>query len=188
MSYRTKRVSVWLVLGIVVVAMFAVGFIGNITSGFQNFGADEIADKLHPINEDNLYTAECLQLTDQNDGTGLVIDVDETKGIVKVSGTPSVTSSKLIGTITLDPGTYTFTAIGADAAKNSANVTLDVTGGMKVYADFTSASSGNTYYSTFTIEEETTFTINFNYTADAVIDCTVLPVIVKGTEAGNFYK
>lgn len=132
------------------------------------------------VNEDNLYTVECLELYDTNDGDGISVDVDEKKGGIKLNGTANVDKTYTVGTVTVPAGTYTLTA--CDGASR-AGVYVTASAGSTTYNfDFTPDN-------TVQISEEVTLTITIHVAEDAELNNVwILPVIVEGDEAADFYK
>lgn len=132
------------------------------------------------LNEDNLYTVECITLEDDKDGK-LEIDVNEKTGAIVLNGKSGDTEKTYeIGKIDLEAGTYTLTAI-EDVSVETVYVTITV---------------NQTVYN-FDIKGENTITIDAN-AEDCVItlhvmpkivfeDLEILPVIVEGNKAADFY-
>lgn len=159
-----------------------VALLGFVTNGFSSWSKDTVKDKLsRNLNEDNLYTVDCVTLEDSNLGNGVVVDVDEDTGVISLSGTPAADHTYTVGTIKLDKGTYTITAIEG-AALNTVYMTLKESGGNEHQFDFT---PGNT----ITIgADDTECTLEIHVKADAELGSVkILPVIVSGDEAGEFY-
>lgn len=157
----------------------ALGAVGWLTTGFSDFSKEAISDKFDkPVNEDNLYTAECMTLKDTNDGSGIIIKTNE-DGSFKVEGIASSAATYEIGTVILNKGTYTLTAVSG-GSKNTVYVSAEI-GSITVNADFT----GNTFE---IAADNTEVTLVLNVAADTEVNKTVYPVIVPGTESGKFYK
>ena len=156
------------------------GFLGWMTTGFTDFSKDGVSDRFSPsVNEKNLYSSESCTLKSGNSGDGIVITVND-DGSIKVKGKNESKTDSLeytIGSVELKAGTYTFTALEG-ASKNSALV-VAIGGDTELYADF-----GD---NTFTLEADTTLTIKLVIKPEIEINATVLPVIVAGKEAADFY-
>ncbi len=163
----------------VLVCILLVGFLGWLTSGFTDFTAESMGDKFEgKTNEDNLYTAEACELESQNDGSGIIINVDD-NGAISVKGTNNALTDATytIGKVSLKAGTYTLTAVKGGSL--STYYVEGIAGDEIVKADF----SGNT----FTLEEDSIITLRLIVKSKAEINAKVLPVIVLGTESGEFY-
>ena len=157
----------------------ALGAIGWLTTGFSDFSKEAISDKFDkPINEKNLYTAECMTLKDTNDGSGIVITTNE-DGSFKVTGSSAESVTYEIGTVTLDKGTYTLSALSG-GSKNTIYVSAEI-GSLSINADFT----GNTFE---IAADDTEVTLLLHIVKDIEVNKTVYPVIVPGTESGKFYQ
>lgn len=176
MTRKTKRT-----VGLIAVFLAAVlccGFIGWMTGGFQNFDRDYVSDKFSPkLNEDNLFKAENVTLTSKNDGYGLKFTVND-DGSIHVKGTASREYNELIGTVILDSGKYTITALNG-ASMNTAYVTA-VVGSVETPADFTNNQLNIT-------TDNTSVELVLHVLQGTEIDATIYPVIVSGEEAGSFY-
>lgn len=167
-----KKKPTW--LGVVCLVLAALTVFGVAMSLTDNFTTTDIS---RPLNDDNFYTASCMTLEDTNDGSGIIVDVKD-NGSIKLKGTASDDVDYTIGSVTLNKGTYTFTAVSG-AALNSVYVTATV--GSTVHnADFT----GNTFEIT---SDNTVVTLEVHIAADTEINKTVYPVIVSGDEAGDFF-
>ena len=175
------RKSTWRIIAIVLVAVLSLGAI-SFGTGLIKVDDDKAYDQFgKKPNENNIYTVECMTLVDSNDGRGVTVDVDERTGAIKLNGKATEDIDHDVGAVDLKAGTYTFTAIDG-AAKNSVYVTININGTEKEF-DFT---PGNT------------FEVNGDYTNCVITiyikegaelhNVSVLPVIVEGDEAQNFYK
>lgn len=165
-----KRVTWGGVLILLLVSLVGFGLIINWTNGLQEF------DMSRPLNEDNLYNADLLELESGNPGDGVTISVND-NGSFKVKGKADSDISYPIAEITLDKGTYTITALEG-ASKGGAYVMTTIAGTV-VYADFT----GNT----FTVDSETTVNLVLKIAEGTEINATVYPVIVEGDEAADYF-
>ena len=165
---------------ICLVFALAVGFIGWMTNGFQDWTKDNAKDHFtRKVNPDNLYTADVVTLESSNDGHGVAITVND-DGSIRIKGTASQQYVKVIGKVTLDKGEYTFTAL-ENASLNTVYVTA-VGGSVMTSADFTPNN-------TFTVSaDDTEVTLTLYIEKGAVVDTIVYPVIVSGNESGDFYQ
>lgn len=98
----TKKTKKWLAIGAAILAgVLLLGSVGIIT-----------LPELRERNDDNLITEESIVLESIDDkDTDVNIDVDE-NGVVKLRGKASVLCEYVYATVTLEPGTYSFTACG----------------------------------------------------------------------------
>ncbi len=170
---RSKRFN-WKAFWIGVVAVVLVLVTcGTAVSLINKYGPKD-------LNEDNLYTVECMTLEDDKDGK-LKIDVNEKTGAIILDGKSGDEDETYeIGKIDLEAGTYTLTAIEGASLE-------------KVYVTIT---ANQTEYK-FDIKGENTITLDAD-AEDCVItlhvmaevefeDLEILPVIVEGDEAADFY-
>ena len=149
--------------------------------GILKVDKDAAADKLLPkVNPDNYYSAAEIVLTTQNDGNGVSVEVNERTGAIVLNGKAEDDLTYLVGTVTLNEGTYTFTAID-EASKNTVYVKATINE-VDHYFDFT----GNTFD---IAADETEVTISICVKIGTELDnVKVLPTIVEGEESGKFYK
>ena len=182
-----KRISVnsKIIIGMLCCVLL-VGFFGWMTTGFTDFTKDSVVDKFSAeVNPKNIYHPEDCILKSQNLGDGLAVTVDK-DGSISIKGQNESKTDDVVytvGTVTLDKGIYTFTALDG-GSKSKAYVTLSRTVGSEttvINADFT----GNTFEVT---SDGTTWTIQIVIRPECSINATVYPVIVAGEEAGNYYK
>ena len=165
-------------IAVVLVMLLSFGCVMWIFGGLNNLSLDTAKDRFDKeINADNLYTAECMTLTDRNDGNGLIVTVND-NGSIHIKGTADEDTTYAIGTVSLEAGEYTFTALDGASLK-SAYVYLDLNG-TPIKADFT----GNT----FTVVEDSTVQLSITVKKGTEINATVYPVIVSGTEAASFFN
>ena len=167
---------------IVAVCMAAMLFLGFATAGFTQWSTDEIKDNVsRKVNPDNYYTVECLALEDKNTGSGVKINVNEKNGAITIDGVAEVDITETVGTVTLDKGTYTLTAIpGASTATVYMTATVNGT----VYKfDFNPSN-------TISIAaDDTDVVLKVHIEEDAELNnVVVLPTIVEGNEAGSYWK
>ena len=166
-----KRVTWGGVLILLLVSLVGFGLIINWTNGLQEF------DMSRPLNEDNLYSADLLELKSGNPGDGVAFNVND-NGSFKVKGKADANVSYKIADITLDQGTYTITALEG-ASKGGACVEIDMLGST-YHADFTD----NTI---IVVEDDTTITLTLKISEGTEINATIYPVIVEGNEAADYF-
>lgn len=167
------------IIAIILGVVFVLGAIGFGTGLFRV--DEEKQDEYfgRKLNEDNLYTLECITLQDSNDGSGVKVDVDEKKGGVLLNGTASVDMTYTVGKLNLAAGQYTITAL-ENASLAGIYVTLDVNNTSYNF-DFT---PGNTI--TLEADSEATITIHIAEGVE-LSGVWVLPVIVAGETSGDYY-
>lgn len=182
MSYRTKNTSLWIVIGIVVVSMLVLGFIGNITGGFQNFEAEYIREKLYPVNKDNFYqdsTITNMQLQEGAFSNGLTV-TKNANGSITVEGKASSDVKMPICTVSLaNGGYYTITAL-ENFIPDTCYVSVEY-GETSVNADFSDTRTIN-------LTGATDLKLYFNVDKGTTVNVTLYPVIVSGNEAGSFFE
>lgn len=166
-----------IILG-VVLCLGAVGFgVGLIK--LDEDKQDEMFGK--KVNENNIYTVECMTLTDMNDGNGVTIDVDEKRGGILLNGTATKDMEFTVGTVSLKEGVqYTFTALES-AGRSTIYVVLD-TGTEDIYSDFTPSNTFDQVVDT----DSALIIINIKEGTE-LDNVWVLPVIVEGDTAESFY-
>ena len=175
------RKSTWRIIAIVLVAVVALGAV-SFGTGLIKVDDDKAYDQFgKKPNEDNIYTVECMTLEDSNDGNGITVNVDERTGAIKLNGTASVDMTYVVGKVNLKAGEYTLTAIDG-AGKNTVYATISIDG-TEYDFDFTPANTikPNADYNDCQIK------IYIKEGAE-LHNVTVLPVIVEGDEAQDFYK
>ena len=170
-------------LVIIVMIMAIVLLFGAVAAGMGILVVDKdtAADKLLPkVNEANYYSSADVTLKTQNDGNGISINVNERTGAIELDGKAEDDLTYVIGTVTLNEGTYTFTAI-ENASKNTVYVKATVNG-VDHYFDFT----GNTFD---IAADETDVTLTLCVKVGTELNnVKVLPTIVEGEESGKFYE
>ena len=177
MKKSTKKTLI-----IVVIAMAATMLLGFATSGFTNWNKDDMKAQFEKqVNPDNFYTVECL--TDNlkaNDGNGVYFEIDEETGAIVADGVAQDDYEVEFATVKLNKGKYTITAI-EDASYASIYVDGKI-GDTQVKVDFT----GNTFD---VAGDNTTLTLTLHIVKGTKLNnVKILPVIVSGEEAGDFYK
>ena len=178
--FKNKKNRTITIIVAVLVSVLSLGAVAGAT-GILKFDKDVAADKLLPsINPDNFYSNVELALESMNDGEGVTVEVTERTGAITLDGKAEDDLTYVIGTVELDEGTYTITALEG-ASKNTVYVTATV-GDVDTNFDFT----GNT----LEIESDNTvvtLTIHIKVGTE-LNNVKVLPTIVEGEEAGKFYK
>lgn len=175
MSTKTKRTLS--MIGMILICVMLCAFIGNLSSGFSNFKVSEWS--LRSRNSDNLLSGDFV---DYNSGDGISVTA-RNDGTLVVKGEYLGTEDCLVidvETVTLSAGTYTLSG-----APNGGNYTyyLRVSYGSKtVTGDF------GTDGGTFTLSSSTAVTVQLVvYPEREFNNLVIRPVLVEGTEAGDFY-
>ena len=178
-----KRIKVtWLgVFAFAMIIILAVTFIGRITGGFTKDWEDVTLRERNPSNllsgtygwtNDKYNVGDGITITASKDGT-LVLD-GEYKGASEKVIIP-------LETVSLSAGTYTIS--GAPDGGNYSYYLCATYNESTVIADF-GAENG-----TFTLTQPSTVTINLVCFGDSKFDdIKIRPVLVDGTEAGEFFK
>ena len=158
-------------IGVVAVVLILVTT-GSMTAVITNLG-------LKKVNEDNLYTADCVTLKDKTDGD-LKINVKRNGSIVLNGESGDEDETYKIGTIDLKAGTYTLTA-NKDCSTTTCYVTIT--------ANQTEYKFDLAGVNTITLEADAVdCAINLHVKADVEFDnFELLPVIVEGDKSGDFY-
>ncbi len=171
------RMTLGKTIAVVLVCILCCGFVMWMFGGFNEMSIDNAKDVFErELNENNLYTSECITITDRNDGNGIKLTVNE-NGSISIKGKADSAIEYDIAEVTLKAGKYTFTALD-DASLKTAYVSLDLEG-----VDFNADFTGNT----FTVVEDTTVTLTIHIAEGTEINATVYPVIVEGDEAGSYF-
>lgn len=162
---------------ITIVLLLAVAGIASLAVWTEGFTAWDIRE----LNEDNLIKSETyVSNLDDRRTDGLKIEVDEDGKITVEGENETAEDIKVtVAEITLGEGEYTFTTSARGADDKTYYMCLEA-GDISLIAD-----DGD--YSTFEVNEETTYTIYIVVCAGEEIDTTFKPVIVEGDEAGSFY-
>lgn len=158
-------------IGVVAVVLVLV-ITGSMASVISHLGFKK-------LNEDNLYTSDCLTLKDKTDGD-LKINVKRNGSIVLDGKSGDDDETYEIGTIDLEAGVYTLTA-NEDASLDTCYVTL--TANQTEYKfDF---EDGNTITLSADADD---CVITLHVKGDVEFDnFELLPVIVEGDKSGDFY-
>ncbi|MBQ8141067.1 MAG: hypothetical protein IJ038_05165 [Clostridia bacterium] len=177
-SYKTKRTLKTIAIAVVVTltATLCASVVGFMSDGFENTEVSTWFEK--EVNEANIIKvgAEGYVLAEEDDnGNGVTVKRDE-NGVIKLNGKSSADQSWIVGTFTLEAGTYTVS--GVDSSLKC---------GLKVTGPNIEVKAGTTNDS-FTIEDTTTVTVSIYTAADAFfLNKTIKPVLVVGETAGEFY-
>lgn len=175
------------VVAIVLVCVIACGVTSRLTNGFTEFGKQ--------INEENLLYDKYSNMKTTTDSNGMTVSQD--KGVISIKGkTAADTGTRIkIATLELEPGTYTYTCFDkptTDTYFSYIEYTDADSVVNHVFADFdsieTTASGVTQHAKTFTLAEKTTVTVYIGIAQNYECDAKAYPVLVSGTEAGEFYK
>ena len=177
MKKTTKRTV--LICSIFMAAIMLLGFV---TAGFQQWSIDEMKDNAaRKVNPDNFYTAECLTLVDSNTGDGIVVNVNEKNGVITLDGTADTDITLDVGTVVLNKGEYTLTAI--DGASNATIYMTAKIGSTEYKFDFT---PGNTIT---VASDNTNVSLSIYIKEETKLDnLKILPVIVAGDESASYWN
>ncbi len=164
-------------VAVFLVAVTVCAFLGNISDGFTNWEDATLVER----NSSNLLTGE---FDDFNDGNGVKATVRKDGSII-LSG-ENLTSFNLVipvETVNLSAGTYTLS--GAPKGSNlSYHISAKYTDG----SGATKTAISDFSNKTFTIVGQQNVEISIVVTSKTSVDNVVLrPVLVKGTETGEFY-
>ena len=179
---KTKKNLKW--LGIIVAAILAtvmlVSWIGKLSGGFEK----DIGDwQLRDRNENNLIAADAL-LEEFDNGNGFTVKRND-DGTLTVNGKNESEQAVEIelGTIELEPGTYTFTTgkDGKNKAATNQYFNMALVNGSTVHtADFGG---------TITVTTKTTYTIRLTLGGEKSFTYrTLYPTLVAGDKAEGFYE
>ena len=163
---------------IIIVLLLAIAGIASLAVWTEGFTAWEIRE----LNEDNLIKVDDYVSTLEDRRTdGLKIDVDE-DGVITVEGENETEEDVrvIVAEISLPKGEYTFTTSAKGTDDKTYHMLLAQGENMEIIAD-------DGKYSTFEIDEDTTFGVFIVVCAGEEIDTVFKPVLVKGDESGSFY-
>lgn len=172
----SQKKSTVLTVGIVALLLVAFALCSAMTAGFTDW-----EPKMPTVNPDNLYSTVDLEIVDSNTGYGIAVNVDETTGAIELDGTATDDLDYVVGTVTLNKGTYTLTSSNK-TSKAGVYVTA-TSGDSETFFDFTpynviEVTADNTVY-TITIHINEGTTLNH-------VD--ILPVIASGEDTVSFYE
>ena len=173
-NYKSPRL--WRRIGLIVLTcLLAVACAGAVLT------AGGIFDKTP--NPDNLLRMgkEGYEFADGHTGHGITLSYDD-HGVISVKGTSTASGSGLLKTVTLEAGTSTLSGV-KDPGYDTFGLKLEVLGGESYYAGIADKD-------TFTLEAETEASVYLYWGAEYEVSWanrTVRPVLVEGTEAGEFW-
>ena len=183
---------------LVMAAVAACACVFKLTDGFENWDPKDVATL--DLNEDNLFF-EVIE--DGEIFDNLQVEAKAENGAIILKGeiadanpsTVDLSDSIDLGSITLQPGTYTFTCFKNPAYKSHYAVgTYTIAGTTYTwYADFEKApnnagGAANLLGRTITLEESVTVNFEIRLVEGAKLNnVKAMPVIVEGEEPGNFY-
>ena len=182
------------VIGIVLVSVILAGVASRLTDNFTDF-------TFRDLNEDNLLFAQYDDLETEDDDSGVTLENEN--GVIRIRRQKNNTEDKtsdyvyMFASVKLDAGEYTYTCFenpSIDTYYSYIKFT-DANGVERtVVADFDQDDEDfeggiSDFYSTFTLEEETTVKCYILVKSDSSIkDIKAMPVLVEGDKAGDFYK
>lgn len=174
---RTKQMVVWTVFVLAIVIA-----LGALTSGFTVWKPDDIKTKFEKKrNPDNLITLEDITLkSGKSSASDVIYEVDE-NGVVTLNGQASAQEDIVYAKIVLPAGTYTFT--GAPYSSNKTYLLgLRKTG-------TTDVPNPRSESGAFQVTTSATYDVIIRVMEDCAFNnVEILPVIVEGDTAGEFYK
>ena len=177
----TKKAQIFKIIAIALASILCIGAIAG-GMGILKVDKDTAADKLLPsVHPDNMYANVDLALESMNDGQGVTVEVTERTGAITLDGKAEDDLTYVIGTVELDEGTYTITALEG-ASKNTVYVTATV-GDVDTNFDFT----GNELE---IMSDNTAVTLTIHIKVGTELNnVKVLPVIADAElEDVSFYK
>lgn len=182
---RNKKTIIWCVVAALLTALL-VGVFANVTDGFRNWDtASWFEDERNP---ENLLKLKCYVDEREYTDDGLKIEIDPDGSITFAQSKDAADGESTLyafATVTLNPGTYTYTGSPDGTSKTYklvADYPLDENGTtVRVNAD-------NSDECTFTLTErkEVTFSL-FIHDEYVTEGTTVHPTLSAGDEAIDFY-
>ena len=185
-------------VGLVLAAVALCACFFKLTDGFENWNPKDIATL--DLNEDNLFFEK---IEDGEIYDNLQVEAKAENGVITLDGeiadssatTIDLSDSIDLGTITLQPGTYTFTCLKNPAYKSHYAVGTYTISGVTYtwYADFenapnNAAGAANMLGRTITLDESVTVNFEIRLVEGAKLNnVKAMPVIVEGEEPGDFY-
>lgn len=170
-NFKKKKMPTWATILISVLTLALVGGAITVASAFG---------VLHERNENNLLDPDKYVVKSGAIGNGVDLDVQK-DGAILIKGDPSESNEVIIQELELEAGTYTISGI---EKVDTNNLNLFVRYGDNVaVAGLTSG--------TFALTETTTVSVVLSFGADVEIHYAnkiIRPTLVKGAEAGEFYK
>lgn len=192
---KTVRFSWLIIAAIVLVAVILCGLLTRMTDGFTDFSFEQ------KLNEDNLFYDTIDDGSFYEDANIAAI---ASGGIITLDGkiadtdpnSVDVAKSLSLGTITLKPGTYTFTCFKDEKPswKTYYATGTYVENGVVYtwYADMSTAPNNSAkddtkLGKTVTLQEETTVTFFVNLCEGVELkDVKAIPVLVEGEKDGKY--
>lgn len=170
--------TIGVIVLIVVLCTGILGIIGTITKGFTDFEV-RVPNEKNLIQVDNYFTT----LEDKRED-GLSIEVNE-DGVIAVTGKNNSTEDVVIDicSVTLKAGKYTLSS----SAKGTSDKTYYLVATTGVGDSAFEIKGDTEKESTFSIEEETEFTISIVVCAKESINTTFKPVLNEGDKPVDFY-
>lgn len=177
MKLKTNTKIVIMGVVVLLVAIAACSFLGNISDGFTNWEDATLVER----NSSNLLTGK---FTDFNDGNGVRATARKDGSII-LNG-KNLTDADLVipvETVNLAAGTYTLS--GAPKGSNlSYHIVAKYTDG----SGATQTAISDFSNKTFTIVGQQNVEISVVVTAETSVNNVLIrPVLVAGSEAGDFY-
>lgn len=173
MSKTTKRIIT--IAALLLVTVFLVAIIGNLTNGFDNLFKPEEWGK-QEVNPDNFIKVDAYTIEkEQSMPEGIDINVND-DGTIKVKGENKTTENIVVEIckVNLKAGTYTFTS-----GVNGCSASKYYLQAGQYYADFNN--------NTFPLPTDSELAVNIVVTPGESINVTFKPVLVAGEKAGSFY-
>lgn len=190
----------WLVIAaIVLVTVILCGLLSRLTNGFTDFDPDSMFSQ--KLNEDNFFYEKLENGSFYEDAN---IAVVANNGILSMEGkiadtdpeTVDVAKTLSLGTITIEPGTYTFTCFSEDKPTWKtyyATGTYAVDGVLYTwYADMNEAPNNSAkdetkLGKTVTLDEQTVVTFHINLCEGVNLKgVSAIPVLVEGEKDGKY--
>ena len=183
---------------LVIVAVIVCALVSRLTNGFNDWDADTVFSV--DLNEENLFFEK---IEDGEIYDNLQVEAVAENGLIVLDGeiadssptTVDLSNSIDLGSITLAPGTYTFTCFKNPAYKSHYAVGTYAIAGTTYtwYADYekapnNSANDVTLLGRTITIDEEVTVNFEIRLVEGAKLNnVKAMPVLVEGDEPGTFY-
>ena len=150
-------------------------------SGVEIKGISEWEAFSHERNPDNLITMDDSYIEDLDTNRGVEIKVSD-DGVIRLYGEATEDYSVKVATVALEPGTYTLSGMD-DVNVSEFYMYTVVNGGQKI---------AGTDSATFTLTEAATVDITLSwvdeYDFGSIFGTKILPVLVEGDTAGEFWK
>lgn len=177
----TRKAKKFIAAGCIFFALlFSLSFIGNLSNGFENWDVAEWT--VRERNADNLLSGN---FTDYNKGNGITATADN-NGVITLKGEYVGDEEKIVipvQNVVLNPGTYTISGAPNGSVKT-----------YHIQVKYVNQSGAELYaVSDF---DDSTFILDTNQAVEVSIvvypNCeikrgTIKPVLVEGTEIGEFF-